>query len=210
MTPPKRTCSSIEEDTVLVSRSVPRTIPTPVSSQEDSMPSTSGWGAVHGAVCFLGAGRARSRFREPGELEPHDQGVDAVAVVPAPDVDLFEAEAAVELLRPGVVRPDLQQHILGAAPPAFRDELGEQGGADALAFLLGHDGDGLDVRDRLDAHQPGVAHDRRRAARPPGSGGSRPAPARRGTSAAARRPRGTAGVPARGRRGCPRRPCPAA
>ena len=43
ITPPKRTCSSMEDETVFVSRAVPRTMPTPVSSQEDSMPSTSGW-----------------------------------------------------------------------------------------------------------------------------------------------------------------------
>ena len=91
--------------------------------------------------------------------EPHDEGVDAVAVVAATDMDLFEPEAAVELLGPGVVRPDLQQNVLGVAPPAFPDELGEQGRADAHALVFGHDGDGLDVRDRLDAHQPGVAHD---------------------------------------------------
>ncbi len=46
ITPPNRTCSSMEEDTALASRSVPRTIPMPVSSQEDSMPRTNGAGDV--------------------------------------------------------------------------------------------------------------------------------------------------------------------
>ena len=139
---------------------VPRTIPTPVSSQDDSMPRTKGslcWvrfmgGLLPGAgACVSGVGGA--------EPEAHDQGVDAVAVVPGPDVDLFEAEAEVQLLGPGVVRPDFQEHVVGVAQPAFPDEFGQQCRADALAFLLRHDGDGLDVRDRLDAHQPGVAHD---------------------------------------------------
>ena len=111
-------------------------------------------GAVHGRPASVGWG-----LRFAGQLEPHDQGVDAVSVVAGPDVDLFEAEAQVELLGPGVVRPDLEQHVLGVPAPAFRDQLGEQGRADALAFLLGHHGDGLDVRDRFDAHEPGIAHD---------------------------------------------------
>ena len=148
MTPPNRTCSSMEEDTVLVSRCVPRTIPTPVSSQEDSMPRTRGpvLGAVHGRSASVGSvGREWLGGAEP---EPHDQGVDAVAVIAAADVDLFEPETAVELLGTGIVGPDFQQHVLGAAPPAFPDEFGQQRGADPLAFLLGHDGDGLDVRDR--------------------------------------------------------------
>ena len=42
MTPPKRMCSSMEEETVLVNSVVPRTSPTPVSSQEDSIPKISG------------------------------------------------------------------------------------------------------------------------------------------------------------------------
>lgn len=41
-TPPKRTCCSMLEDNAWASSSVPRTMPTPVSSQEDSMPITSG------------------------------------------------------------------------------------------------------------------------------------------------------------------------
>ncbi|MEY9851647.1 hypothetical protein ABH923_001325 [Leifsonia sp. EB41] len=41
-TPPYLACSSIEEAIVLESSVVPRTMPTPVSSQEVSMPSTSG------------------------------------------------------------------------------------------------------------------------------------------------------------------------
>ena len=41
-TPPKRACSSTLEATASASRVWPRTMPTPVSSQEVSMPSTSG------------------------------------------------------------------------------------------------------------------------------------------------------------------------
>ncbi|MFB9071375.1 hypothetical protein ACFFX0_09270 [Citricoccus parietis] len=56
MTPPKRTCSSMEDATALARSSVPRTIPKPVSSQEDSMPRTRG--AVEAGM--------RSILRAPG------------------------------------------------------------------------------------------------------------------------------------------------
>src|SRR5688500_7727274 len=42
MTPPKRACSSTLDATRSASSSVPRTMPTPVSSQDDSMPRTIG------------------------------------------------------------------------------------------------------------------------------------------------------------------------
>ena len=42
ITPPKRTCSSTEDATALASSVVPRTMPTPVSSQLVSIPRTTG------------------------------------------------------------------------------------------------------------------------------------------------------------------------
>ena len=51
----------MEDETVFVSRVVPRTMPTPVSSQEDSMPSTSGWVRFMVGLLPLGWGLSGSR-----------------------------------------------------------------------------------------------------------------------------------------------------
>ena len=59
-TPPNRACSSTLEATASASRVCPRTMPTPVSSQEVSMPSTRGWSVMRVIVS-----RAPSRPRPP-------------------------------------------------------------------------------------------------------------------------------------------------
>ena len=144
---------------MFVSSVVPRTIPTPVSSQEDSIPSTRGWKVPGWAA--LGWFMWPEWFSRDSfsQCQPHDQGVRAVAVVPPSDVDLLEAEPHVQCLRAGIVRTDLQEHFHSTPPSGFLDQFRQDGGANPLAFEFGHDGDRLDVRDRLDAHQPGVGHD---------------------------------------------------
>ena len=99
-TPPKRACSSTEEAMTSASSSLPRTSPTPVSSQEVSIPSTSGASALMGCPPGL-------------QVALHHQRVAPVAVVGAPPVDLDEAEPTVERDRGLVARRDLQQHPAG-------------------------------------------------------------------------------------------------
>src|SRR5688572_21443675 len=104
-TPPKRACSSTLEAMASASRVVPRTMPTPVSSQEVSMPRTRGssresaidLGSLYG-VCRVG--------------QFHHQGVHVPRlVVAAPEADGLEAVALVELLRADVVHAALQHHF---------------------------------------------------------------------------------------------------
>src|SRR5215467_361496 len=90
-TPPKRACSSTLLATASARRVWPRTIPTPVSSHDVSMPRTSG------SVTSLILQRAP---------EHHRGG--AVAVVAGPSVDLDEAVRGVELERRLVVLAHLE------------------------------------------------------------------------------------------------------
>src|SRR5687767_9325765 len=112
-TPPKRACSSTLEATASASRVVPRTTPTPVSSQEVSIPSTSGSSAIDlGSLYAVPVDGARRVHRGGRIGQSHHQGVHVPRlVVAAPHADGLEAEALVELLGPDVVHPALQQHL---------------------------------------------------------------------------------------------------
>src|SRR4051794_14445368 len=135
-TPPKRACSSTLEATASASRVVPRTMPTPVSSQEVSMPRTSGSSAM-GVVSLYGG---------CGVGQAHHQGVHvARLVVAAPEPDRLEAEALVELLGADVVDPALQHHFGALEGGGGLQQFGQQLPAEARAPLVAGDGDGLDV-----------------------------------------------------------------
>src|SRR5207244_1636048 len=143
----KRACSSTLEATASASRVWPRTMPTPVSSQEVSMPRTSGSSAMGrvslGSVCGICGGCGRLGGRG---YQAHDQGVDvARLVVAAPEADRFEAEALVEALCAEVVHPYLQQHLAALEGGGGREQGGQQAGAEAGAPLVAGGGDGLDV-----------------------------------------------------------------
>src|SRR5689334_21626152 len=101
-TPPNRACSSTLDATASASRVCPRTIPTPVSSQDVSMPSTRGSSLI----------------------TPHHQRVGVRRlVVPATHADGLEAVVVVEPLGRTVVHGHLQED--GRAAP--RGGLGQQG-----------------------------------------------------------------------------------
>src|SRR5690349_10255663 len=97
-TPPNRACCSTLEASASASRVCPRTMPTPVSSQEVSIPRTRGSsGTAH-----------------------HHQGVGVAGlVVAAPDPDGLEVVGGVQPLGGSIVDGDLQQHLAPAG-------LGEQ------------------------------------------------------------------------------------
>src|SRR3954471_12356889 len=125
-TPPNRSCSAIEVASASASRVCPRTSPTPVSSQEVSNPSTSGW-----------SGTATSQGADA--LAPHDDGVGTAGlVVPASPADLGESAPLVEPLRGLVVGAHLQQHDRTALVGLGEQRI-EQQRSDALALQrLGH------------------------------------------------------------------------
>src|SRR3954467_3592756 len=98
-TPPNRACSSTLLATASARRVCPRTMPTPVSSQEVSMP----------------------RTRGSSGIAHHHQGVGVAGLVVAtPQTDGLEVIAGVEPLGRRIVDGDLQQHLAPAG-------LGEQG-----------------------------------------------------------------------------------
>src|SRR6201999_4629445 len=105
-TPPNRACWSTLEATASASSSLPRTRPAPVSSQEVSMPRTSG---------PLLTGHRRFLVQAVQAAAHHDRVRAGRLVVAAADADVLEAEPAVEVLGARVVRPHLQEH-LGAVP----------------------------------------------------------------------------------------------
>src|SRR5688572_14599542 len=101
-TPPNRSCSSIDVASASASRVCPRTRPTPVSSQEVSKPSTSGWS---------GTAAPRRAPEGPYPLALHDHGVGpAGLVVAAAAADLDEPPPAVEALGRFVVGGHPEQH----------------------------------------------------------------------------------------------------
>src|SRR5689334_15150170 len=129
-TPPKRACSSTLLATVSTSSVRPWTMPTPVSSQEVSMPSTSGSSAM---------------YLLP-EQEAHDEGVDVSGlVVAAAHRDDLEAGAVVEAAGGVVVGAHLEQHGLDAVGAGAAHQLVQQQAADAAAPVGGRRGDGHDI-----------------------------------------------------------------
>src|SRR5687767_14183728 len=103
-TPPNRACSSTLLATASASRVWPRTMPTPVSSHDVSMPRTSG--SLMEALCPAGwqpggagpgVGLLRLESVAPGaQAHPQDDGRRAVTVVAVAPADLAEARGRVE------------------------------------------------------------------------------------------------------------------
>src|SRR5690349_10049615 len=135
-TPPKRACSSTLDATAWPSNSVPRTMPTPVSSQDDSIPRTIGAPAVRA----LPTGLLTASSSQPhGALK--DEGVEASAVIPRAPRDLGEALRHVEADGGLVGCGDLQDHALCPRDPRLLDGPREKRGPDALPAGNGGDGD---------------------------------------------------------------------
>src|SRR4051812_46617931 len=115
-TPPKRSCSAIDVASASASSVCPRTSPTPVSSQDVSNPSTSGWRPVtvrsRGPLRSSLVPRCDAHGPVRSQLLPlHHHGVGTAGlVVAAPPADLGEPAPAVQPLGQLVVGPHLQQH----------------------------------------------------------------------------------------------------
>src|SRR5829696_2749360 len=145
-TPPKRACSSTLLATESASRVWPRTMPTPVSSHEVSMPRTRGSSVMRGG-----------RFRPSGTRQPaaHHQRLGAVAVVVGAYVDDAELARDVEAERRSVGHAHLQQHPGGTL--GADQQLLEQAGGDPAASRLRADADAEQVDDVAGGHRHGVA-----------------------------------------------------
>src|SRR3954449_10307177 len=143
-TPPNRACSSTLDAMASASRVVPRTMPTPVSSQEVSMPRTRGSSAIDLGSSFGCRHRGGAAVGCCGQS--HDQGVHiARLVVAAAEPDGLEAEALVELLGADVVDPALQHHFGALEGGRGPQQLGQQHRAESGAPVVTGDGDRLDV-----------------------------------------------------------------
>src|SRR5690349_14933559 len=125
-TPPKRACSSTLDATAWPSNSVPRTMPTPVSSQDDSIPRTIGAPAVGAPVVRAPVARAlptgsltRSFSQPHGTLK--DEGIERSSVVTGASRDLGEAIGHIEPDGGCVGCGDLQNHALGARDARLLD-----------------------------------------------------------------------------------------
>src|SRR4051794_14643098 len=134
-TPPNRACRSTLDASASASSVCPRTMPTPVSSQEVSIPRTSGWSG----------------------MPHHHQGVGVAGlVVAAPDPDRLEVVGGIEPLGGCVVDGDLEQRLLDSLPGHLGEQRLEQFPADAAALSTALDRDvlhpGLVGGDR----QPGI------------------------------------------------------
>src|SRR6478735_8058968 len=136
-TPPNRMCWSTLEATSLASSSVPRTIPIPVSSQDDSIPRTRGPFAFTTGVLS----RLELTLGPAGQLpELEDQGVPPLAVVVLPGRQLLEPELLVRGDGRLVVVRDLQQHRSGAGVAHCQQSGADEGAADAgTAMMSRHD-----------------------------------------------------------------------
>src|SRR3954452_8608164 len=86
-TPPNRACSSTLDAIASASSVCPRTIPTPVSSHDVSIP------------------RIRGSLIDP---PPHDHRILAVTVVPTPPADLLEPETRVQTPRRFIAQGNFQ------------------------------------------------------------------------------------------------------
>src|SRR5690349_5879973 len=136
-TPPKRACSSTLDATAWPSNSVPRTMPTPVSSQDDSMPKTMGAPPT---------GSLTRSFSQPyGTLE--DEGVKRSTVVAGASRDLAEALRHVETDGGRVGRRDLQDHALGPSDPRLIEGPPEKCGPCPLSADIRDDGEPGEIGD---------------------------------------------------------------
>src|ERR671920_1415495 len=139
-TPPNRACWSTLDANASASSVWPRTIPTPVSSHEVSMPRTRGWsGTSH-----------------------HPQGVGVAGlVVAAADADRLEVVRRVEPLGGFVVHRHFEQRPVDAVREDLVQQRLQQGAADPAMLELAPDGDVLHPR-LLPVHdgQTGVPGDR--------------------------------------------------
>src|SRR3954454_5397467 len=112
-TPPNRACCSTLDASASASSVCPRTMPTPVSSQEVSIP----------------------RTRGSSGIAHHHQGVGVAGlVVAAPEADRLEVVGRVEPLGRRVVHRDLQHHLLDAAPLGLGQQRLEHRPADPAAL----------------------------------------------------------------------------
>ena len=139
-TPPNRACSSTLEATASASRVWPRTMPTPVSSHEVSMPSTRGWSVMsaivsvsmhHGVGAVAVVARAAGRSRRT----PRRRRTPARRCCPAPTSSS---------IRPSGRRPRRSSASREALPP-----------------VVGGDGDPLQVHDVPGRQRHDVADDLR-------------------------------------------------
>ena len=128
-TPPKRTCSATLDATSLANSSVPRTSPTPVSSQDDSIP------RISGPLTTRPPRRSDWPSRAPGRQvpEPQDQRVPTRPVVVVTSRQLLEPEPLVEGDGRVVVPRDLEHHRARARVPDRLQAGADQGRADAPA-----------------------------------------------------------------------------
>src|SRR6476659_7109160 len=147
-TPPNRACSSTLLATASTSRVSPRTMPTPVSSQEVSIPRTSGSSRMRGL---------------PHQSAPHDDGVHIARagppVVPPAHRHLLEPVPLVQPSRRHVVGPHLEHHRLGPAVRREPEQLLEQQVPEATPAMGRDDGDRHHVSDVAAVVQPGIPLD---------------------------------------------------
>src|SRR5829696_2460217 len=143
-TPPKRACSS----TLLAissARSVsPRTMPTPVSSHEVSMPSTSG---------------ASGDTRAPWQQLAHHERIDVPGlVVPVTGREHLVAAVLVECAGCGVVGAYLQKQGCRVPRAGAALQLGEEQPPDPEASGPPRDADRHEVGDVTAVVEPGIPH----------------------------------------------------
>src|SRR5690606_29097867 len=97
-TPPYRACSSIDDAMTFASSRVPRTTPTPVSSQLVSIPRTRG-----SRILNLALGTRDRRLGRPNP-QPHHESVDPIGlVVGRAHREPLETESLIEFDRARVV-----------------------------------------------------------------------------------------------------------
>src|SRR6478672_5447490 len=145
-TPPKRACSSTLLATVSARSVWPRTMPTPVSSQDVSMPRTRGPSVIP---------RRRLRTRGAGQPAAHHQRLGPVAVVVGTYVDHAELARDVEAEGLDVGDADLEQHARGVV--GAHEQLVEQLGGEAGTSRLGSYADAEQVDDVARAHRHAIA-----------------------------------------------------
>src|SRR4029453_763621 len=121
-TPPKRACWSTLEASASASRVWPRTMPTPVSSQEVSIPRTKG---------------------SSGTSHHHQSVGVAGLVVAAADAYRLQIVRRGQPLGGGVVHPDPEQRLVSAAPGGLGEQGCQQRPADAAFLGVPPDGDVL-------------------------------------------------------------------
>src|SRR4051794_37481495 len=161
-TPPNRACSSTLEAIASASSVRPRTMPTPVSSQEVSIPRIRGSSRIYASrgpeteAEHTLAGPAPRIAAVPAH---HDRVRPRRLVVTLPHAHLGEAEAFVELAGPVVAGAHLQEHRLAVPPPGLLQQRGQQGGTHAVALFVGPHADGLHVALTARGGEPGISDD---------------------------------------------------